>query len=65
MRARIENENGVVKRGHMKAPLVLSGSQVVHLRVLPGREVFGAELQRPLTGRCVCGITVPKRAISI
>ena len=30
----------------MKAPLVLYGSPAVHLRVLAGRGVFGAELQR-------------------
>lgn len=30
-----------------------------------GREVFGAELQRPVTGRAVCGSIVPKRATSI
>ncbi len=63
--ASVENENGGLKRLQMKAPLVLSGSSVVYLRVLTGREVFGAELQRHVTGRRLCGSIVPKRATSI
>lgn len=48
----MENENGL-KHQQIKAPLVFSESPVVHLRVLMGRWVFGAELQRLEEGVCV------------
>lgn len=49
----------------MKASLLLSGSPVVHLRVLTGSGVFGVELQRLVRGRGVSGSFVPNRATTI